>query len=134
MTEQTLTGALARWDELTDAEKGALIAVHVHEWHKGVEIVTVGRARSIPVWFNNKDEVVMPTSKWNPLTDANNMIETVWAFMQEYFGEHEWAIFDEKMAQEIYRIASHSNAPCATLVPLPDICHALLQALAESEA
>lgn len=123
MTE--LTKELERWDELTAAEKNALVAVHVMGWKK--------RKTAVPVNGLWVGDGAKPHMYWSPTTDANDMRKAVQAFMDKYFGQNEWELFDEEMSMLVYKVASHSNSACAILVPLSNICLAMLQALAESE-
>ena len=125
-----LTEALKRWDELTAAERDALVAVHVMGWHADQDYY------GHPVW--NYAGKTGHADRWNPTTDRNDCAETVRAFcanfdlsrrVQEMIAHKEF----ETESMYLARIASQSDILSAWLLDPADVCLAMLEALVESE-
>jgi len=128
----SLQSEVARWDELTAAERDALVAVHVMGWHLYYRYWwTEGKGSPPQGHCTGKNEY-----GWNPATDHNDKTEAVRAFGDQYTrtgSTNECEAFVELIC------ASNAANDMATWVfamlelDPADVCRAMLEALAESE-
>ena len=124
---------IERWDELTRGKRNALVAVHVRRWHTGIVITTVGRARSIPTWFDENDNAVIPIRDYGPTTDHNDKTEAVLAFEDAEIGT---VFFEGKLKRIMFGRGQNISCLGATdwMTADPDsVCRAMLEARAERE-
>ena len=119
----TLQSQVARWDELTAAERDALVAVHVMGWHLYYRYWwTEGEGSPPQGHCTGKNEY-----GWNPTTDRNDCAEAVRALRLS--GKQE-----KSLNMKISRLIGYADGPLFYyLVDPKDVCRAMLEALAERE-
>ena len=116
---------IARWDELTAAERDALVAVHVMGWHADQDYY------GHPVW--NYAGKTGHADRWNPTTDRNDCAETVRAFEYAEIGT---VFFEGKLKRIMFGRGQNISCLGATdwMTADPDsVCRAMLEARAERE-
>jgi hypothetical protein len=147
-----LTEALERWADLSPSERDALVAVHVRGWRKEK---TTG---NWVLWVDSDGNSRGLFTLWNPTTDHNDMVAAVRAFKKQYGPEFRgglcrrglrWDRFGQLLWEsprlELLRITiteqdghdwdvvnADDLGSMFTIKP-PEVCHAMLQALEESE-
>ena len=109
----SLQSQVARWDELTTAERDALVAVHVMGWN-----------RQEINWWDGLINTGKEISKWSPTTDRNDCAEAVRALCLS--GKQE-----KSLNMKISRLIGYADGPLFYyLVDPKDVCSAMLEALA----
>ena len=122
-----LTEALARWDDMTDAERDALVAVHVMGWHLYYRYWwTEGEGSPPQGHCTGKNEY-----GWNPTTDRNDCAEAVEAFEKAGIGT---AFFENRLKKIMLNRGQNVRCMGAAdwIKAAPkDVCRAMLEARAK---
>ena len=120
----SLQSQVARWDELTTAERDALVAVHVMGW---MFLFCPGAPAlmSVDSWITcDETGRSMACANWNPTTDHNDCAEAVLALCLS--GKQE-----KSLNMKISRLIGYADGPLFYyLVDPKDVCRAMLEALA----
>jgi len=109
---------LARWDDMTAAERDALVAVHVMGYR-----LKCNPSNFIVTWYY-KDAQMVRRDYWRPTTDRNDCAEAVRALRLS--GKQE-----KSLNTKISRLIGYADGPLFYyLVDPADVCRAMLEALA----